>query len=149
MSIVNDNFVTAESLMAHYKNVLSRTRKRPPASVVVIRDPNPPPVVVPEPVLDDSGIPTGTGAPNMRGARKTIAPILLRRGLVWADIIRDDRHKEFVLARREIYHALRELGWSYPLIAKLCKRDHTSVLYAIQKWAQHLSETKGKNHAND
>jgi hypothetical protein len=155
VSIVNDNFVTAESLLDHYKRVLSRTRDKPkPPIVMISRPPAIPKKVVALPPIppmknitpDDIA---NTGTPNVRGARKVVAPILLRRNLVWADIIRDNRHKEFVLARREIYYALRELGWSYPAIGDFCQRDHTSVLYAVQKWAEHLSKTKGENHADD
>ena len=51
-----------------------------------------------------------------------------------------NRRQELVLVRREVYHALRGLGWSYPIIAQLCERDHSSVHYAVQKWAEHLTK---------
>ena len=41
---------------------------------------------------------------------------------------------------KAVENALRGLGWSYPIIAQLCERDHSSVHYAVQKWAEHLTK---------
>jgi len=154
LTSVNDNMLTAEGLLAHYKRVLARTRDRPlvpPVPVVtcpprpapqappkrVVAVPPPPPAPPPDATPDALA---STGVPNVRNARRTVAPILVRLGLVWADIIRDDRRPELVQARREVYYALRGLGWSYPVIAQLCERDHSSVHYAIRKWTEHLNK---------
>ena len=150
MTSVNDNTLTAEGLLAHYKRVLARTRDRPlvPPVPVVTCPPRPAPllkrvVALPPPPPPRDATPdalASTGVPNARGIRRIVAPILVKHGLTWADIIRDDRRQELVLVRREVYHALRGLGWSYPVIAQLCERDHSSVHYAVQKWAEHLTK---------
>ncbi len=150
MTGVNDNTLTAEGLLDHYKRVLARTRDRPlvPPVPVVTCPPRPAPlpkrvVALPPPPPPRDATPdalASAGVPNARGIRRIVAPILVKHGLVWADIIRDDRRQELVLVRREVYHALRGLGWSYPIIAQLCERDHSSVHYAVQKWAEHLTK---------
>jgi chromosomal replication initiation ATPase DnaA len=78
--------------------------------------------------------------PNLRAARAIIGPVLKRLDMTWEEIIRDDRHRPYVLARREVYYALRQAGWSYPSIGQLCERDHSSILYAVQKWTEHLTK---------
>lgn len=35
-------------------------------------------------------------------------------------------------ARKETYVALRRVGWSYPRIARLVGRDHTTIRYGVQ-----------------
>ena len=155
MTSVNDNTLTAEGLLDHYKRVLARTRDRPlvPPVPIVTCPPRPAPLPLPLPPKRVVALPppppprvatpdalASTGVPNARGARRTVAPILVKHGLVWADIIRDDRRQELVFVRREVYYALRGLGWSYPIIAQLCERDHSSVHYAVQKWAEHLTK---------
>jgi hypothetical protein len=59
--------------------------------------------------------------------------------------LRDDRRRPLVLARREVYFALRCVGWSYPSIAQLCERDHSSVLYAVREWIKFLNATNPNN----
>lgn len=141
----NDNSLTAETLFAHYKALLARTRGVRPAPVVLRPPPAPAPTtararvkVTPPPPEPRA---PGQRVPNTKGARRVLEPILRAHELTWDDIIRDDRHRPLVMARREIYFALRELGWSLPSIAQLCERDHTSVLYAIRKWENYLKQT--------
>jgi hypothetical protein len=144
----NDNTLTVETLFAQYKAVLARTRGgRPvavpvPAARVTIKTKAPHDA---EPVP----VPIGQRVPNTKGARKVIEPILAARGLTWDDIVRDDRRRPLVLARREVYFALRCIGWSYPSIAQLCERDHSSVLYAVREWIKSLNATNPNNQPGE
>ena len=142
----NDNTLTAEGLLDHYKRVLARTRDRPPAPRVLVKRPSPalasapvrpsaPPASAPAPAREPLPY-----VPNLRAARAIVAPVLKRLDMTWEEIVRDDRHRPYVLARREVYHALRQAGWSYPSIGQLCERDHSSILYAVRKWAEHLTK---------
>jgi len=142
----NDNLLTADELLAHYKRVLARTRDQPPPPRVTVRRAAPPTAPV-APVR----VPTAPAAPateplpyvpNLRAARAIVGPVLKRLDMTWEEIVRDNRQRHYVLARREVYHALRQAGWSYPSIGQLCHRDHSTILYAVQKWAEHL--TKGE-----
>lgn len=178
----NDDKLTADGLLAHYKRVRKRLGviERPPPVVRVQRPPAPaasPATPTPAPVkakanapdkpqgvtlrADKPTPPTNYNAPNWRGARKIIVPVLAELCVTWREIVEDDRHRPYVLARRQVYHALREAGWSYPAIGALCLRDHASVIYAVKMWRAHLADPttkpdpqsvkkrKDKTNAND
>jgi len=141
----NDNHLTAETLFAHYKALLSRTRGAPPPSVVARPSARVTIKVKAPHDAESVPVPIGQRVPNTKGARKVIEPILAARGLTWGDIVRDDRRRPLVLVRREVYFALRCIGWSYPSIAQLCERDHSSVLYAVREWIKFLNATNPNN----
>jgi hypothetical protein len=183
----NDDKLTADGLLAHYKSVRKRlgviertapvvrvqrpptAPARPPATQATqATTPAPgkgkPPDSTPHGVTlraDKPTPPKNYNAPNWRGARKIIVPVLAELCLTWREIIEDDRHRPYVLARRQVYHALREAGWSYPAIGALCLRDHASVIYAVKMWRAHLADPttkpdpqsvkkrKDKTNAND
>jgi hypothetical protein len=179
----NDDKLTADGLLAHYKRVRKRLGViERPAPIVRVQRPRPPAPaasppasdVTPAPVKAKANAPQGVtlradkptppanyNAPNWRGARKIIVPVLAELCMTWREIIEDDRHRPYVLARRQVYHALREAGWSYPAIGALCLRDHATVIYAVKMWRAHLADPttkpdpqsvkkrKDKTNAND
>jgi len=171
----NDDNLTADALLARYKRIRERlagpTR---PAIVRVQRPPPTPPAPVaanppqagattpppapgktkPPPVNLRHGEKAPTlsnsfNVPNWRGARKVVLPVLIELGVTWRAIVEDDRHRPYVLARRQLYHALREAGWSYPAIGTLCLRDHSTVIYAVQMWRKHLQNLEAKQKGNE
>lgn len=53
-------------------------------------------------------------------------------GATWQEVKSPLRFAHLVNARREIYAALREHGWSFPAIGRFVgDRDHTTVMYAL------------------
>lgn len=75
-----------------------------------------------------------TPAPNTRNARHLIQPILLKYGMSWEEISGTSRKACYRDPRREIYHVLREAGWSLGAIGSFMKRDHTTVIYGLSEY---------------
>lgn len=132
--------MTADELLAHYKEV--RLRLRNPANKVAPK-PIEPPQEEPPPVTFFTYPKRSKRPPNTRNARPIIEPILKRLGVTWTEIIDDRRWRPLVLARREVCVALRDAGWSYEAIGRYINRDHSTVIYAIETWKEH------KRNAND
>lgn len=68
--------------------------------------------------------------------RAQIAAVLVAHGRTWADIVSHQRARYLHPPRQDVYAILRGRGWSLPIIARFCNRDHTSVLYALRKHAE-------------
>lgn len=66
-----------------------------------------------------------------QGTRRAIYEVLAAHGVAWADIVSRARHPHTQPPRRAVYAVLRELGWSYPAIARFCGRKcHSSIMHA-------------------
>lgn len=64
-----------------------------------------------------------------------IDPILKKYNLRWVHVFQHNRSALYLLARQEIYVALRDkLRWSYPKIGRLFNRDHAAILCAIRRY---------------
>jgi len=62
------------------------------------------------------------------------------------DIIGKSRKKHIVSARFEVFYRLRfDLGYSYPKIGYLMKRDHSSVLHGVHKVKTNLLDLLKRN----
>lgn len=58
----------------------------------------------------------------------------------WELLVGPTRWQSIVNARQELaFRIVTEIGWSLPRTAKLIKRDHTTVLYAVRKLQQNNS----------
>lgn len=68
--------------------------------------------------------------------RAQIAAVLVAHGRTWADIVSHQRARYLHPPRQDVYAILRARGWSLPIIARFCNRDHTSILYALRKHAE-------------
>lgn len=67
-----------------------------------------------------------------QGTRRAIYEVLAAHGVTWADIVSRARHPHTQPPRRAVYAVLRELGWSYPAIARFCGRKcHSSIMHAV------------------
>lgn len=70
--------------------------------------------------------------PNVR---RVVLPILEKHKLPWELVTSRRRKAPIVACRHEIFAELkRELRWSASRIARLCGRDHTTVIYALRKY---------------
>jgi hypothetical protein len=120
--------LTADELLAHYKAVRERLTKGRPR----VLEPRAPDTASPEPFLVPPIPVVPERPPNIRNARHIVEPILEARGVTWAEIILDRRWRPLIIARREIYTALRQAGWSFQAIGSYVHRDHSTVIYAIE-----------------
>lgn len=74
---------------------------------------------------------TAIYGPNVR---RVVVPILQKHKLPWDAISSGTRKAPVVACRHEVFRELKkELHWSASRIARLCNRDHTTVIYALKK----------------
>jgi hypothetical protein len=129
--------------MDNYARIRQQLWKAPPKPVAVVipklPDPEPEPpapqVNVPK-KFDVFGVPDH---PLLRGIKRArvaniVAPILFRDNVPWKMILSPIREKSWHWIRYECYYALFVNGYGYSEIARLCDRDHTSVMYGVKKW---------------
>ncbi len=80
--------------------------------------------------------------PVCRAAISGTATVVSRRaalafGTTMNDVFSRKRHREAADARHAAMYVLRiQAGWHYSLIGRLFDRDHSSVVYAVQKVRQ-------------
>lgn len=67
-----------------------------------------------------------------RGLLKPALDIAIAHYVTLDELLGRTRTPSAVRARRAFWLELRELGMSYPHIAKLCGVDHTTVLYGVR-----------------
>lgn len=112
-----------------------RTRTAPPVPVVrmPVRQPLPMVVVQKKP-------PAPPSPPDMsRAIYNIISTAAGRRGVTVAQMMGDNRHVPVVLARQEAWWRIwREHGHSYPRIAKMFGKDHTTVMYGVKKHIERM-----------
>lgn len=58
--------------------------------------------------------------------------VAARHRLTVNEMLGPSRDHEFVVARAQLYRALRQRGWSFPKIGRFVNRDHTTVLAALR-----------------
>jgi hypothetical protein len=59
-----------------------------------------------------------------------------KHGLDPDDIQGPNRNRKLVAARKELWWTIRkELNYSFPRIAKLANRDHSTIIHAVQSYA--------------
>jgi chromosomal replication initiation ATPase DnaA len=62
---------------------------------------------------------------------RLIETVAESHGVTKAAIMGRSRRQHHVAARHELWRRLREMGWSMIRIARLCRRDHSSVVKAL------------------
>ena len=65
--------------------------------------------------------------------RITIDEVCSAYNVTLEDLIKKDRHSPFVLPRQVLMYKLRNIGLGLKAIGKIMQRDHTTVMYGIQK----------------
>lgn len=75
--------------------------------------------------------------------RSSITHILLAHNLTWEQITGTGKIRPYVMCRRSIVWLLHCQGWSSPRIGRLMKRDHSTVLHALNEvnWHGRLNKT--------
>ena len=67
---------------------------------------------------------------------------LERLGMTQQELFGYSREKKYHNARREIWYKMRQAGYSFNQIARICRPDdpydHTTVLHGIRKYEQEL-----------
>ena len=81
---------------------------------------------------------------GLRGfkTRDAVIPILKRTGLHWFEVVARTRGSHVVSVRQEIFFVLRSLGYSYPRIGEICKRDHTTIIHGVAAHKEKLNEER-------
>lgn len=72
-------------------------------------------------------------------SREIIRAVALEHGLQPRDLLGRDRFGHFIAARREAMVRLREAGFSYPQIGRFLGRDHSTIVF-------HVNKAKAGNH---
>jgi hypothetical protein len=88
---------------------------------------------------------------NRRAAANIVQEVLDKRDLAYGDLVSEARYAPLVDARREVcWRIADETGLSVYSIARIIKRDHTTVIYSIVRWcADHnLPLPRGKSWKN-
>ena len=73
-----------------------------------------------------------------RGLLALVDIIAQAHAVTRSDVLGRGRTKQVAAARHALMRALREQGMSYPEVGWLLDRDHTTVIAACRKPAQHL-----------
>jgi hypothetical protein len=129
--------------MDNYARIRQQMWRAPPKPVPVVipkqpePEPEPPPPQINLPKkMDVFGVPDHPLLRGIKRARvaKIVAPILFRDNVPWKMVINNSREKTWHWIRYECYYALFVNGYGYSEIARLCDRDHTSVMYGVKKW---------------
>ena len=79
------------------------------------------PIIVPKTTID--GLSTRRAEP--------IFEILDRHNVTWDEVAGQSRKQKYIPVRAEVYACLLKQGLSKAHIAKICNRDHTSVLHIL------------------
>lgn len=149
---------TVENLLAHYSAVRARLRGPVATPTVAIpkREPPPPAAEPPRvtPLKDEriAGVPVLPfnrvaaeeaaiakarrrleGAPLSNRQKLMVLPVLEDHDVMWADVVRVSRLAKLVNARRDVYRELFEMGMSFSQIGRVCQRDHTTIMYHLEK----------------
>jgi hypothetical protein len=66
-----------------------------------------------------------------------IVQILRAHDMTWRKAMGPRRTRPYLMVRAEIYLFLRDRGWSYPRIGRLCgRRDHTTILSSVHRYSK-------------
>lgn len=69
--------------------------------------------------------------------------VCARHDISLIDLLGKRRFRHLTLARIEAYGRLRDMGWSYPAIARVFRRHHTTIL-TVLKGSKHHANTTGE-----
>jgi chromosomal replication initiation ATPase DnaA len=64
------------------------------------------------------------------------ADILTAHDVTWLTVTGRSTSAALIRPRLEIYRRLLALGWSYSAIGRACNRDHTTIIYYVEKWGK-------------
>lgn len=130
-------------LHQHYKQVRNRINGIKPVEIV-FEPPAPEPELEPEPPPAPEVVWVDP-LPNVAACievKRKILDILEEHNMSWKEAMSRTRTPRHLAVRTQVYLMLKERGWSYPRIGRLCgKRDHTTVLHSVRLYEQKLAQT--------
>jgi chromosomal replication initiation ATPase DnaA len=86
-------------------------------------------------------------APRRVSHQRIIFDVAEKHGISTVTMLSPCRDRAFVNAREEAYRRLRdELGYSYPKIARIFNRDHSTVVHACKREA-YKAKRRARNAA--
>lgn len=74
---------------------------------------------------------------NELKAKAEIISVCAQSNITPEELLGHKRHKEIVNARKKCAKLLRGLNFSYPKIAKIMNRDHSSIIHYIKPTPSH------------
>jgi hypothetical protein len=69
-----------------------------------------------------------------------LAPILKKHKMPYLEAVSQSRKTKYKLVRFEMYHVMREAGYSLPRIGEIFNRDHTTIMHGIKRWKEITGE---------
>jgi hypothetical protein len=131
-------------LIEHYKKVRFRLwnatqvakvpEEQPPVELDQVEE-KPDEEVSQEPIIPKRKI---DGLSTRRS--EPIFEILDKYAVSWKDVTGRSRKKKYIPVRAEVYACLYSQGLSKAHIAKICNRDHTSVLHILNTHTSHINQ---------
>jgi len=110
----------------------------PPAQVGGVAGPTG--VVIPEPVVKSGLTPL---VDTKQSYMNMLYWVAKKHGIDAALIQSDRRYRKLVNARHELWWRVRtELNYSFPRIARLAHRDHSTVIHAVQVFSAKMLDSK-------
>jgi len=73
------------------------------------------------------------GCNMSRRLKLIVLPVLEEYDIPWEVLVSPSRKHNLKAPRREIWNLLREDGLSFPQIAKLFNRDHTTIIHGVNQ----------------
>ena len=78
--------------------------------------------------------------PYKRKARDVLEDVAAEHGISVAVLTGGSRIKKIAYARFQAAYEIRQLGFSYPNVARFVgHEDHTSTIHAVKRWAEYLA----------
>ena len=78
--------------------------------------------------------------PYKRKARDVLEDVAAEHGISVAILTGGSRIKKIAYARFQAAYEIRQLGFSYPNVARFVgHEDHTSTIHAVKRWAEYLA----------
>lgn len=74
--------------------------------------------------------------PTLDDARSIVEQVARRHAIGILELMGSDRSRRLVRPRWHAYSALREAGFSYPVIGKIMNRDHSTVMHGVRMMAE-------------
>lgn len=85
-----------------------------------------------------------TNAKERATVERCLNDAALAHGVSVAAMLSPDRRRAYVCARWDAMAAMRDAGLSLPAIARVFKRDHTSVMHGLRQRAYFLNGGNNK-----
>lgn len=69
-----------------------------------------------------------------------VTAVARRHQVTLAEMWGPSRAEAYAAARHELWWGLREAGWSYPRIALLAGKDHTTIMHGVWRHEERMAQ---------